>query len=557
METPRCNGWLKTYAFNKAVGPVKFNYLNLSVERLRELWNYLTGKKQQPCYFPRYSVLLFILAFAAIAFIYDYHHILVKPPQSLHHWRQADCLSLTQHYFEDEVPFLSPQMHNLGTTGNGKTMSDFPLIYYGIGKIWQLTGKHYFIYRSLVLLLFFTSLLYWFKFLEKELNDTLLPLFTSLLLFSSPTMVYYAANFLMDIPAFSMALLGFVFFMKYWGNGKTRHLVFSCVFYTLGGLLKVSALLSFFAVMAGLILSLLPNNSKPGNKQKDYRALVSMMALLGVCTLWFLYSARYNTQNNSGIFLVGILPIWDLNVAEIDRVFHAIAQHIKWDYFRIETQIVWVFLWLITLFNFKKLPPLLAAANLLMPLGMAGFSALFFQALKDHDYYTVNLFIAVPVLITSLLFLLKHLHPQWRYSWGIKLLCLAFLVHNIDFSRRRMESRYHPEGWQNKRYSEILVHYSALDGYLSQLNISKNDRILSISDNSINITLQAMNRKGWTAYEPLKTDTTRFSQKIKLGARYVIAETHDCPPDAPWMQFIEKQVGLFHGIAVFKIKTRP
>jgi hypothetical protein len=527
------------------------------VERLRELWNYLTGKKQLPCHFPRYSAVLFILAFAAIAFTYDYHHILVKPPQSLHHWRQADCLSLTQHYFEDEVPFLSPQMHNLGTTGNGKTMSDFPLIYYGIGKIWQLTGRHYFIYRSLVLLLFFTSLLYWFKFLEKELNDTLLPLFTSLLLFTSPTLVYYAANFLMDIPAFSMALMGFVFFMRFTRQNNPVFLGTSCVLYALGGLLKVSALISFLGLLASIPIAMIWEKRAANNIRKNIGVFAAMLSVLMVCGFWFLYSAHYNTQNNSGIFLVGILPIWELSTTEIGQVLDAVGQHIKWDYFRIETQWVLVLLWLATLFNLKKIPINLAVANLLMPLGMAGFSALFFQALKDHDYYTVNLFIAVPVLITSLVFLLKHLQPQWRYSWGIKLLCLAFLIHNIDFSRRRMESRYHPEGWQNKRYAEVLVHYPGLDEYLLKLGIQKDERIISISDKSINITLQAMNRKGWTAYEPLKTDTARFSQKIALGARYVLAEKNDYTTNAPWMKFIEKQVGIYNGIAVFKIKKRP
>ena len=526
------------------------------MERLREWWSYLIGKKEQNCYFPKSSVILFIIAFASISFIYDYHHILFKPPQSLHHWRQADCLSLTQHYFEDDVPFLSPQMHNLGTSGNGKTMSDFPLIYYGIGKIWQLTQRHYFIYRSLVLLLFVTALFCWYRFLEQELNDSLLPLFTSLLLFTSPTLVYYAANFLMDIPAFSMALMGFVLFMRYLRQNKTVFLVVSCGMYALGGLLKVSALLSLLALLGGIPITLFLEKYTKKSLRKNVLVTAAMLSVLMVCGLWFLYSAHYNTQNNSGIFLVGILPIWELSPFEIRQVFDAVGQHIKWDYFRTETQWVLIILWLVMLFNFNKIPTRLAAANMLMPLGMAGFSALFFQALKDHDYYTVNLFIAVPVLITSLVFLLKQLHPKWRHSWGIKILCLAFLIHNVDFCRRRMESRYHPQGWQNKRYSEMLIHYSELDGYLNQLGISKNDRIISISDNSINITLQAMNRKGWTAYEPIKTDSLRFKQKIALGADYVIAEHRDCAPNAAWMKFIEKQVGLYHGIAVFKIKKQ-
>jgi len=43
----------------------------------------------------------------------------------------------------------------------------------------------------------------------------------------------------------------------------------------------------------------------------------------------------------------------------------------------------------------------------MVSIGVLLFSVLFFQALRDHDYYTINLFILIPIFILSFLSLLK------------------------------------------------------------------------------------------------------------------------------------------------------
>jgi len=50
-------------------------------------------------YFPKYSKWVFLLLLFAISMIYDYQDILFKTPQSLHQWRQCDCLSITMNYY--------------------------------------------------------------------------------------------------------------------------------------------------------------------------------------------------------------------------------------------------------------------------------------------------------------------------------------------------------------------------------------------------------------------------------------------------------------------------
>jgi len=49
--------------------------------------------------------------------------IFFKRPQSIHQWRQCDCLSITMNYFQDNNSFFEPSIHHLANDGTGKTIS--------------------------------------------------------------------------------------------------------------------------------------------------------------------------------------------------------------------------------------------------------------------------------------------------------------------------------------------------------------------------------------------------------------------------------------------------
>ena len=83
-------------------------------------------------YFPRYSKWIFGLLILVLSIIYNYPYFLFQPPQSLHQWRQCDCLSITMNFYQDDNAFLQPAVHNLGHDGTGKTVSECPIIYYSI-----------------------------------------------------------------------------------------------------------------------------------------------------------------------------------------------------------------------------------------------------------------------------------------------------------------------------------------------------------------------------------------------------------------------------------------
>lgn len=505
-------------------------------------------------YFPKVSGWVFLIVFVLLSFTYDYHSILFKTTQSIHQWRQCDCLSITMNYYQDNNSFLEPSTHNLAGDGTGKTISECPIIYYSVGSLWKIFGHHEYIYRAIVLLFFFFGLLAVFKLFEVILKDSILAIVGSLFLFTSPTLVYYANNFLMNIPAFSMALIGLYFFFRFQRMGSNRFFYAFVASYTIAGLLKTPALLTFCAILGIYFLELI--NIKLNSEKKIFdKPIQQGLVLLGLVIVqvgWYSYAKSYNDEFNSSSFLIGILPIWEMNSEEIKTTFNTIYEHIKWNYFRAETQLLLVILYGFVLFFFRQNKKILVYFTLICSIGLLSFCVLFFSPLKDHDYYTINLFILVPITLLSFLSLLKNKFPKTFQSILLKIALIVFLIHNTDFARRRMLGRYSEEGWQNNYYITNLISFREIPSYLRSIGINKEDKVISLSDNSINISLYLMNQKGWTNYL-INGDSNHIKEKIKLGAEYLMISDPETYEEKEIAPFLNEQVGEFKNINIYRL----
>ncbi len=73
-------------------------------------------------------------------------------PQGVHQWRQTDCASQARNYDKHDLPLLQPQMHSqLGK--EGYAASEFPIIYYIVGKEYAAFGYHEYLFRITNLLI--------------------------------------------------------------------------------------------------------------------------------------------------------------------------------------------------------------------------------------------------------------------------------------------------------------------------------------------------------------------------------------------------------------------
>src|ERR1043165_7691756 len=196
---------------------------------------------------------LFFIAVIALALLYRYQERVWLRPYGPHNWRQCDCAQFAVNYYTESMNFFEPRMSC--TIGNdGKAGSEFPLIYYTAAILYHVFGFHDYFIRILNLMFFFTGLFYLFKAVSLFLEDEFYGLVISLMVFTSPVVIGYAINFLSDVHALSLAFIGLYHFLIFRNNNERASLWKSALCFSLAGLLKITALISFAALAGTLVI---------------------------------------------------------------------------------------------------------------------------------------------------------------------------------------------------------------------------------------------------------------------------------------------------------------
>lgn len=110
--------------------------------------------------------------------------IIPEGPMRTHMWRQADCLSITQHYYEGNN-FLEPEMHILlgDEYTTGRSAGEFPVLYYTIANFWKLFGKSYWSYRIFYAIILIGGIWSFYRSLVLIFKERFWPALLSLLLY--------------------------------------------------------------------------------------------------------------------------------------------------------------------------------------------------------------------------------------------------------------------------------------------------------------------------------------------------------------------------------------
>ena len=510
--------------------------------------------KTKGYYFPKYSLLILAGILVILFFVYGFNTILFMRPQGVHQWRQCDCLSFTLNFYHNDGTFFSPVIHYLGRDGDGKTVSDFPLLYYGIGKLWQVTGYHEYIYRLIVLLISFAGLAALVKTVEGILKDSFMGLFVALILYSSTIFVYYSNNFLMNVPAFSFALIALFFFYKYYDSGKNKFLLISMAFFLLGGLLKTPALMSFVAILGIFVLErILPVKFGKNGKlfPKPKIQIIPFLLVIILIILWYWYAASYNSKHNSGIFLIGILPIWKLDMAHILDIIHYVR--VLWlnSYHSKAMQVIAIILFLAILFSYKKSQKFLWYFMVLLGIGFLLFLMLFFQVFNHHDYYLINQLVFMLSIFTAFFYLLNHSFPKVFHSPVFRILLVLLLAYNVKVCAGNIHDRYYVE-WLNPNNKETKE-LENITPYLRSLGIKRTDPMLVEDDLSFYITLYLMDQKGYTTFGGRFRDSLEIRQAIGSGLKYLMV-TDSSFLRWPYLQpFIKDRIGKLNKFYIFKL----
>lgn len=505
-------------------------------------------------YIRKYSVFIFLGVLVIIGYYYDYHEILLKRPQSVHKWRQSDCASLALNYYQNGMNFFQPEVHilkgNGGKSGNAAT-SEIPLLYYLVALLYKIFGYHDFIYRIISMVIYFLGLLYLFKLFRLLYRDTFWAFTLSILFFASPVLVYYGNNFLTNLPALSFIFIAWYYFFLYQDTFQIKDYYLSMCFFFLGSSLKIPAMLSFTALFIITIIETLKKHQifkKPVHLKIKPIQLYIFFVIYLIIGAWVVYAKYYNKLYHTGYFSTTIFPIFKLTAEQINDILLTIKNIWLNDYFHRVTLILLLGLFIPNIIFYKKINRLIINLNILVFIGTVIFLILWFKTLKNHDYYTINLYILPLFNLLSFFDLLKNNYPKIFKSNFLKLAFAIFVVFNIIHSGKVMHTRYH--GWRSefKKYKDI----HNITPYLSEIGIQPLDTVISLPDKTPH-TLYLMNLRGWTNNGNENSDSAKISASINRGANYLILAGEDILKQPYLKSFTNNKIGQYNSVSIFKL----
>jgi len=526
-------------------------------------------------YFPRLSVYVFLLLLLALSLLYGYQHTGKMLPASIHQWRQADCYSIASNYYHEGMKFFKPSMHFIGESETGYVAAEFPIVYYTVAGLWKVFGQKVWIFRMINILIVFAGLLALFKFTEKLLKDSVWALMTTLLLFTSPILIFYTNNFIADAPAFGLSLIGLYFFYSFYQSKSLKMLYIACVFFLFGALLKVTAALLFIAIAGVFVfeqLSLIKTKNNEKLFDKPLKHALPLLMVFMLAFTWYFYAAAFNNKYNGEYFLLGVLPIWDMKYPHIIQISRALNENLVYQFFNVYTLVITLCMFALLLIKWEVAHRFFKWALLFIFGGSVAYLLLFYKVFDVHDYYLLNLLIFMALVPPVFLKLIKDAHASFFNNHRVKIAFLLLLLFNVYYAFQKNSIKYtaKQEVWQYSflnrsdeadywrwfhwHYNTYIKAYETITPYLRSLGIERTDRVISINDHSPNISLALMDVKGVTDFGKSILTAERMQYEIDRGAKYLIVNKPEMLEQEFLQDFIKYPMGNYHNISIFDLR---
>lgn len=500
--------------------------------------------------------LIFSGIFIMISLYYGQHKILIKPPQGMHRWRQADCASFALNYYQDGMRFFHPELHNLSSDHNttGYGVSEAPILYYFIAILYKIFGPHDFIFRIVNFLIFFLGLFYLFKLSKLVLGDGFYAAFISLIIYTSPVVVYYSDNYLTDITAMSMVFIAWYFFISFYYYGGERKFIISLLLLLIAGLLKITTVINLVAIggiylfdIAGII-SFKKNGKVFKRRWYPLIFFVSIAFVLAGYYYWVIY---YNKIHDTSYFNNRILPIWKLDWQGIKDVANDWRKGwMKEQFFKTDILYLIVISWVAIALFFKRIPLIFKFIFIVLAIECVTYILLWYIQFMYHDYYTLIFMSWIFLSFLSLFLLLKLKFPKVFKSFITLILLSVLLLINLNFAQKQLNVRYYGFRLEDPYFKE----YFTIKPYIRSLGIEKTDTVISIPDGTNCYTLYLMNQKGYNENNGRDRDSLGIAESIRLGAKYLFINNDEYLKKDYVKPFLKNKIGQYGNVTIYKLK---
>jgi hypothetical protein len=441
--------------------------------------------------------LLFFIFFICIyAFIGMYKTFPLRP-QSVHQWAQCDRAAVAKLYGSITLDITEPQTFNI-ENGSGITGMEFPLVNYLVGILYRIFGFHEFIYRLVILIILLTGLFAAFEFSNWFSGNHYKSFLITSVFSLSPVLAFYTPNFLPDTVSLSFILIAWYYFLKFIQKNKIIYLILLIIFSLAGSLIKISSLISIIVMILLVLLNYKINFKEFQNvSRKNQRIIIaSLLVVVAIVFSWYYYANWLSKVNDSNVFLLRAKTTFVPNEIWDHIIF---VKNLWWQQYYPKLLYYFILISSVFLLIYKKQAnKMLTAITVLLWLGTLLFAFLMLSQFRDHDYYIITL---LPVVFFQLLLFsetfIKVISPKTNKATIIlNILLFALAINGILTCRSNFNFRYSEGSWMDS--FSLYDSYFNLDDKLNSVGIKEHDVVISIVDDSPNISLYLMNRRGIT-----------------------------------------------------------
>lgn len=404
-------------------------------------------------------------------------------PRGVHQWAQADRYALAAKFTEN-LDFWHPATYSQ-ISDQGELGVEFPLMPYSAAGLSMLFGEHYlpFLYRLLSFLLLFSGLAFLAYRLLKPLG--MLPYSAILIgLFSSPLLLFYAANFLPDAAALGLVLWGIALCFT---HSSKPFLYAGIVLLVLAALVKTSSGIYLLAYLSSVILSL----KKGSARENVFILALGFAGLLFIAYYDYFQIHLRNKQLWSTLFLSSTHPI--TNITEFIDVLKAMYEW-KWEYFSLPQWIIAIAALVYGLFISLKSKKWSQTRIFILfsALGLLAVLLLFGKQFIHHDYYFIASF--YPILFFGILLGLKSLGSHLKGLWNIVL--ILFSVLSFSFGSNQYFDRMSESCTMGGKHHFYAYEWLDKAQAVVQQNVEQENMIFVVYEMEPNLALVYFQRNG-------------------------------------------------------------
>jgi 4-amino-4-deoxy-L-arabinose transferase-like glycosyltransferase len=486
---------------------------------------------------------LLLLAFiVALFFLNFYSKTLFYRPGSIHQWRQADCLSIAKNYYEEGMNFFQPKIHFQGPK-DGRAVSECPILNYTAAALWKVFGEHEFIYRLLEYLIYIVASFVMFNTILRFFRSALLSLLVVGIFLTSPLLSYYCLNFIADVPALSLCVISFCLFFNFYQTQRQYLFYVSLVTGTLAILMKASALTGISVLVFFTIVDLLRLNTVFGTRalfKRRWGPALALIVAVGMIISWYSFALDYNNNNPNNIFLLTVLPIWEMDEGQVIYNLKMLFNNLFPLFLNKPMFFLFMILVLFVITGFRRLDNFFKYSFIFTFAFFIFYLLFFFQVFGVHDYYLVNLMIFPVVTMMAAVSLISHtsliIHNTGALTAFVTVILVFNAFHAAAIYRLRTieddkmvywfpfisEDEQKLAKYNFWFYGNNIKKLEHFEPHLRKAGVKRTDFVLSIPDGSFDISLYMIDQKGFTiAQDHIMNDSTvldRFIPKV----RYVI-----------------------------------